>query len=253
MKKSILLALLPLILASCTTTKPQEENNSTFTPTPQQTETGEGGNSGSTEQQQGGNNQETQTGGQEQSETGTNTNVEHPTNTQISLDEWKNYAFHDGHEPCWNDEWDFYYGTTHNPISGCFFENPNEKVDYSGIDFSDKKQYLMSPNFESYLKVEVKFTFWFSSHTSSRYKAEKNQPQFKIEEYNSSNKLINTDVLEIEKSDIPNNNTAKEIKIYIRQSSMTHFDLRFNNFIANGDSGYTAELCDVALKGWDYE
>ncbi len=56
-------------------------------------------------------------------------------NTGISLDEWREYEFHEGHEPAYHEDWDFYYGTTYEPMSNCLWENPNEKVDYNGIEF----------------------------------------------------------------------------------------------------------------------
>lgn len=196
------------------------------------------------------------TGGSTNTGTNTEINVEyeenHQENTAISLDEWKNYSFNNGISAAYNDDWEYYHDTTYKP-AGDLWKNPNEKADCSGIEFQYKKQYLISPNFVSYKKVEVSFTFWFSSHTSTKFKAEKDQPQFLIEEFNSSNTRINIDSMEITKNDIPKNGTTKEMTYYIRQETMTSFIFRFNNFIANGDSGYTAVLCKIALKGWNYD
>mgnify|MGYP003301220440 CR=1 FL=1 len=280
MKKALLL-LLPFLLGSCTATPKEEETNTQTTPSTQeeqhqelpteqeeqhQEEHTEGGGTQTEEEhtQGGGTQTEEEHTDDEGGGSGTGGGTETGGNTEggggqqeetngISLDEWREYEFHDGHEPVYHEDWDFYYGTTFEPMSNCLWKNPNEKVDYSGIEFFDKKQYMESPIFKSYVKLEVRFQFWFSSHQSTKYKATKNEPQFKIEEYNSKNVLINTDPINIEKSDIPKNNTALERKIYIHQNTMTHFNLRFNNFIENGDSGYTAILCKISLKGWDYE
>lgn len=189
----------------------------------------------------------------EEEEENTGENEEnHQQNSNISLDEWQEYEFHNGHKPAWNDDWDFYYGDTYKPLNSCFFECPNENLDYSGIKFFDKKEYLISPNFNSYPKVEVRFQFWMSAKTGSKYKAVANEPQFKIEEFDSTNKLINTDNLFIEKSDVHNNNTPTEKKLYITQNKMSSFIVRFNNFVPNGDSGYMPVLCKISLKGWQY-
>ena len=166
----------------------------------------------------------------------------------LNLDEWQNWTFSDGNKPQYSEDWDFYYGTSFEP-SGCLWENPKVE-EYNGIEFFDKKQYLESPVFKSYPKVEVRFEFWFSSHQSNKYKATDNEPQFKIEEYDSKENSVGVDTIEIAKSDIPKNNTTREKRIYITNSKMTHFNLKFNNFIPNGDSGYTAILYKVSLKGW---
>ena len=167
MKKSILaLLLLPLMLGACD-----------FNPSNQETKPNE-----ETQQNEEGNHQQHLPHGdndnddenpiQEEEEEDEN-NGENEENTQentgISLDEWKEYEFHNGHKPVYNTEWVFDYGGSINP-RGCLWENPNEAVDYSGIEFSDKKQFLSSPVFNTYPKVEVRFEFWFSSHQSSKYK-----------------------------------------------------------------------------------
>ncbi len=59
--------------------------------------------------------------------------------------------------------------------------------------------------------------------------------------------------IDIIKSDIPKNNTTGMVKVYIKNQTMTHFVLKFNNYIANGNSGYSAILCDATLKGWEFE
>ncbi len=277
MKKSILaLLVLPLMLGACTLTQFKQEENPGEETHQSQDENEESNQQSkpNEDSEQSGNNEEeetqehthehegnhdhehTQIEDDEDEEENQNTG-ENEGNTQentgISLDEWKEYEFHDGHEPAYHEDWDFYYGTTFEPFSNCLWENPNEDVDYSGIEFFDKKQYMESPIFVSYPKVEVRFEFWFSSHQSTKYKATSGEPQFKIDEYNSANTLINTDSIEIQKSDVPKNNTALKKTLYIKQGTMTHFNIKFNNFIPNNDSGYTAILCKISLKGWQYE
>ena len=225
MKKSIIVFLfLPFLLGSC-----DPNGQSIKTPTEEQDK-----------QQQDNQHENEYTGENEEN---------HQQNSNILLDEWKDYEFHDGHKPAWNDEWDFYYGDTYKPLNSCFYECPNEALDYSGIKFYDKKEYLVSPNFSSCPKVEVKFQFWMSAKTGSKYKAVANEPQFKIEEFDSTNRLINTDNLFIEKSDVHTDNTPTEIKLDITQSKMTSFIVRFNNFVPNGSSGYMPVLCKISLKG----
>ena len=150
----------------------------------------------------------------------------------------------------YHKDWSFYYGTSLNP-SGRLWKNPDEKSEASGIDFV-KNTYLVSPLLDSWTKVEIRFNFWFSSHTSSSYKATDGNPQFTLEAYDESgSKLSSQDIL-IKKSDIPNNGTSKWFTSYIRESSMRFFILRWGNYIANGNSGYSAVICDAKLKGWPY-
>lgn len=263
--KKVLLLLLPFLLGSCTAVPRDEETNAPSTPstqeeqhqeipTEQEEHTQGGGTQTEEEHTQGegtGTGGGTETGGEGTGTGGgTTPDVEHQDNDAISLDEWQHYEFHDGHKPAWNDDWDFYFGDTYKPVSSCFYECPNEDLDYSGIKFSDKKQYLVSPNFVSYPKVEVRFQFWLSGKSSSKYKATANEPQFKIQEYDSSNNLINTENFELSKRDVHNDNTPTEKTFYILQNQMTHFAFRFNNFIPNGDTGYMPVLCKISLKGW---
>ena len=232
MKKAILALLaLPLLLCSCDTTSGQQQpGQNTNGEGSSQTTTGEG----------------IQTGG----ETGGGTTTHEDNPNGYNLDEWHNWSFSDGTHPCYDDDWDFYYGDSHKP-AGQLWENTNYK-EYSGMEFV-KNCYAISPQFDSYLKVEMRFYFWFSSHQSSKYNATDNQPQFLIEEYDSNNKLLGTDKIEIAKSDIPKNNTPKECKVYVFQNKMTWFKLKFNNYIENSQGGYSAILTSVGLKGWEYE
>lgn len=236
MKKSIIVFLfLPFLLGSC-----DPNGQSIKTPTEEQDKQQDNDESAEEKQQQDIQHEKEYTGENEEN---------HQQNSNILLDEWKDYEFHDGHKPAWNDEWDFYYGDTNKPLNSCFYECPNEALDYSGIKFYDKKEYLVSPNFSSCPKVEVKFQFWMSAKTGSKYKAVANEPQFKIEEFDSTNRLINTDNLFIEKSDVHTDNTPTEMKLDITQSKMTSFIVRFNNFVPNGNSGYMPVLCKISLKG----
>ena len=173
-----------------------------------------------------------------------------PDNTPYSLSDWTNFTWHDGREPDYCDGWDFYYGTSHNP-NGCLWTNPNTKANYSGVELK-KDTLIISPAFESWSKIEVRFTFWFNSHSSNSYQAANNKPQFLLQAYDNKGSLLSTDEIEISRSDVPTNNTPKEIKTYIREPNMYFFVLKFNNFIPNGSTGYTAILCDASLKGWPY-
>lgn len=233
MKRIIFLLTLPLLLGACTPTQSgkKTENGSQNT----NSNTGTGGN--------------TETGGNTGEEIIINYEEEHQENDAINLDEKRTWYFHEGKKPCWPEDWEFYYDTTHNPTSSCFWEN--SKTDDSGIKFYDKKQYLISPNFVSYPKVEVNMKFWFSAKDDKQ--ATQNQPTFLVEEFDSNNNRINIDTINFERSDVPNNNTALSRRLYIRQSQMTSFILRFNNFVPNGGSGYMPILCEISLKGWQYE
>ena len=173
-----------------------------------------------------------------------------PENTPYSLQEWTNFTWHDGRIPDYASHWEFYYGTSNNP-NGCLWTNPNEQYSYSGVELKENS-FIVSPALESWLKVEIRFTLWFNAHTSNSYQAAKNRSQFILEAYDSEGALISTQDIEIQRSDVPTNNTAKTITKYIREESMSFFILRFNNFIPNGTSGYTAILCDASLKGWPY-
>ena len=238
MKKSILLALLPLLLAACTSVTPQDSNNPSYTETPQQSETGG-------EQQTGG---QTETGGNTETGGEENTNPEQVT-TNLSIAEWQNWYFNDGTDPCYNDDWDFYYGDSHKPY-GRLWPNSAYK-NLSGVEFV-KNCYMISPKFNTYNKVEMRFYFWFSHHTSSQYSGTAGQPQFIIEEYDNSNKLIGTTKIEIERKDVPKDGKAKECRVYVENYTMTWFKLKWNNYIPNGVDGYSAILTQVGLKGHTY-
>lgn len=249
MKKSILaLLLLPLMLGACDF-NPSNQGENTEKPTQENEEENQDSNKPQNHEDNDDEN-EGQNDEEEEEEENQNTG-ENEGNTQenagISLDEWKEYEFHNGHKPAYNSDWIFDYGGSINP-RGCLWENPNEAVDYSGIEFSDKKQFLSSPTFNTYPKVEMRFQFWFSAHNKGKFT--NGEPTFKIEEYSETEKLLNTDIIDIKRSDIPNNNTALEKRIYVTQSSMTHFKLQFNNRIANGSGDYTPILCKISLKGW---
>lgn len=227
-----------------------ENNENTSTNTGTNTDTNTGTNTG------------TDSGSNTNVDSGSNTDVEvHvnnkidpkdivPQNNPYSLNEWTNFTWHDGGEPDYPDYWQFYYGTSKNP-NGCLWTNPNEKANYSGVELKENS-FIASPALASWLKVEIRFTFWFSAHSSSNYQAAKNKPQFVLEAYNDQGTLLSSQDIEISRDDVPKNNTAKTITKYIREESMSFFILRFNNFIPNGNTGYTAILCDAALKGWPY-
>ena len=173
-----------------------------------------------------------------------------PDNTPpYSLSDYTNFTWHDGRTPQHCEDWTVIYGTSVNPVNSAFWTNPNEKVNYSGVEFK-KNMMVSSPAFNSWKKVEARFTLWFSSHSSSSYQAANNKPQLLLESYNSQGSLLYTHEINIARSDVPTNNTPKEIKVYITQETMTFFVLKFNNFIPNGSGGYTAILCDAMLRGW---
>ena len=211
---------------------------------------------GSTETQENSTEKENEDNTQTNTNTNTGTEIVPPTTddnnqntddtTVFSLENWEYFTFHDGREPEYNENWTFYYGTSKNP-GGRLWENPNSN--YSGPEFI-KNCYIVSPTFKSWTKIECRFTFWFSSHQSNSYNASSNQPQFKLESYDSSSKLLETQDIEITRSDVPNNNTAYVRQVYIRQATATHFILRWNNYIPNSQGGYSAILCDVGLRGW---
>ena len=49
-----------------------------------------------------------------------------PENSSYSLSDYTDFAFHEGREPMYHDDWTFVYGTSLNP-NGRLWENPNEK------------------------------------------------------------------------------------------------------------------------------
>lgn len=228
----------------------------------QNTSTNTGTNTGSNTGSNTGTNTGSNTGNNTGSNTGTNTgstvNVNNkidpkdviPENDPYSLSDKTKFTWHDGREPDYSPDWQFYYGTSLNP-NGCLWTNPNEKSEYSGVELKENS-FIVSPVFNSWLKVEINFSFWFNSHTSDKYKAANNRAQFILEAYTNDGNLISTQEINIERSDVPSNNTPKNFRQYIREETMSFFILRFNNFIPNGNSGYTAVLCDASLQGWPY-
>lgn len=183
--------------------------------------------------------------------TGTQTDGEyHPTNTPFPLSEWTNFSWHNGHKPDYDPNWSYYYGDSYSP-NGQLWENPNENVDYSGVEFN-KNCFIVSPLFNSWEKIEIRLYFWFSAHQSDKYKAINGEPQFKIELYDNSDKLLSKVNIEIAKSDVPTNNAVKEIKTYVYEPTCTYFILRWNNYVPNSQGGYSAILTEAGLKGWPY-
>lgn len=269
MKKKLLpLLFLSSLLVACEvnqTTTNNDDSNPTQQSGSQSTggNTQTGGNTGTGGTQTGGN---TETGG---TQTGGNTETEEdngghssggdaevydikdiiPENSPLELSDKTDFTWHDGREPEHNPYWDFYIGTSKN-TNGVLWENP--KADYSGPEFK-KNCYVVSPMFQTWKKIEVHLYFWCSSHTSDKYKAAKNEPQLIIEEYDKNgNRLNETFEIEIARSDVPNNGPL-HIKKYLDEDNCSFFIVRFNNYIPNGESGYSLVLCDASLKGWQYD
>lgn len=253
MKKTKLVLLLALssLLTGCSFLESFINKTGSETNNQQQNEETNHEDGGNTQTDDDGGNTHSDDGGNTQSDDGGGTSDYHPTNKALSLEDYTSFEFHGGHEPEYNDAWNFYYGDSHNP-NGCLWENPNESVDYSGIEFKENC-FIVSPKFNSWNKLEIRLNFWFTLHTSNKYSAVNGQPQFKLEMYNSSDKLISvTDIL-IEKSDVPTNNTTREIRTYIFEPTATFFILRWNNYVPNKQGGYGQILCDATLKGWPYD
>lgn len=171
---------------------------------------------------------------------------------KYSLEEWTTFKFYDEYGPAHNPDWTYYYGTSKNP-NGVLFACPNEKAEGDGVHFEEKgKQYMISPTFKSWEKVEVRFKLWFSSKTSDKYKATKNQPQIKLDCYNSADIKLSTKDIELTKSNIRTDGYCYECKVYILEAKMSYFIFNFNNTIDNGNSGYTIVVHEVSMKGWPY-
>lgn len=169
---------------------------------------------------------------------------------QYSLNDYTNFAWHNGHEPEYAGNWEYHIKDTINP-GGALWENPNESVDYSGVVFKDRNSYIISPTFKSWKKVEVRLSLWFSSNQKE---ATKDAPQMYIEEYSSTNQLLGKDEINIARSDVPSNNTPYISKHYLKNSSMSYFILRHNNYVYNGNNAsYYLVLTEATLKGWDYD
>ena len=180
-------------------------------------------------------------------ETGNENTLLVPTNTALNLDEWQNFSFNDGTNPEYANGWNFYYGSTLNPPGQLWGTG-----EHSGVEFKKNSQ-IISPKFNKYKKIEIRFNFWFSSHESSSYKGTDGQPQFILTAYNENDKSIETTNISIARSSIPNNNTTLQITKYLYEDESTYFILKWNNYIPNGSGGYSAILCNAALKGWDYD
>ncbi len=239
--------------SSSTTTTTTDSGTNTGTNTNTNTGTNSGTNTNTGTGSNTGTNTDTGSSGSSGTSSGNKLDIKDliPKNTPYSLQEKTEFTWHDGREPDYAQDWEFYLGTSNNP-GGSLWTNPNESSNYSGVEL-EKNSLIVSPAFESWLKVEMHFTLWFSSHISDKYKASDNQPQFYVEAYNSVGALLSRTEINIARSDVPKDNTAKDVKVYIREETMSFFILRFNNFIPNGNSGgYTAILCDASLKGWPY-
>lgn len=170
---------------------------------------------------------------------------------QYSLNDYTDFAWHDGHKPCYAPDWEYHIKDTVNPLQSAFWENPNENVDYSGVIFKDRNSYIISPTFKSWKKVEVRLSFWFSANQKE---ATKDAPQMYIEEYSSTNQLLGKEEINISRSDVPSNNTPYVSKHYLKNTSMSYFILRHNNYVYNGNNAsYYLVLTEATLKGWDYE
>lgn len=171
---------------------------------------------------------------------------------KFSLVNKTEFSWHDGREPKYDENWEYHIKDTINPLTA-LYKCPNESVDYSGVEFKDRKSYIISPTFKSWKKVECNFTFWCSAYTSDKYKATNNDPQLTIEEYDSNNKLIGTEEVFVKRSDVPSDNNPLKRRVYLRNIEMTYFIIRRTNYIPNGNSSYGMVLSEANLRGWDYE
>lgn len=170
---------------------------------------------------------------------------------QYTLEDYTNFEWHNGHKPCYAPDWEYHIKGTVNPLQSAFWENPNENVDYSGVIFKDRNSYIISPTFNSWKKVEIKFTFWLSANNKD---ATKDAPQMYIEEYSATGQLLGKEEVNIARSDVPSNNSPLVRTYYIKNTSMHYFILRHNNYVYNGSgSAYYVVLSEARLKGWDYE
>ncbi len=261
MKKLVFLALLPLLLGACTPnggsnqgtengsqgqttetgghSKPSNHNTSTETDTEKDDETG--GNQEEHNQQQDDENEKYPLDNDDY----------RPTNEPLSLDSKTTFAFSDEYGPLYPDGWTFYHGDSKNPNGG-LWQNPT-KIEFSGIDFDDKNMFLVSPNIKSYKKVEIDFYIWFNHHTSDKYKATKNEPTFKVKAFDNESNLLSTTDVNYVRSNVPSTKTTYNNNFYIREPNMSYFIIKFNNFIDNGNSGYSPVITKITLKGWDYD
>lgn len=167
---------------------------------------------------------------------------------QYSLENYTDFTWHD-HGPEYAENWTFYHGTSKNP-NGSLWGSVDDK--YCGVEFTENC-YIVSPTLKSWKKTEVHFYFWYSSHQSSRYNADSKKSQLVIDMYDENEVKVGSEEIFIKRTDVPTNNTTGDVKIYLRNTKMTHFVLKFNNYIPNSQGGYSAVLCDAKLKGWDYE
>lgn len=170
----------------------------------------------------------------------------------FTLSDYENFSWHNGRQPEHNPHWEYHIKTTINP-NGALYKNPNEKLEYCGVNFEDRNSYIISPTFSAWKKVEARFTFWCSAKTSTDYKAANDVPQMTIEEYDENGTKLGEEYINVKRSDIPSDNSPLKRTVYLKNIKMHYFIMRRTNYIPNGNSGYTMVLCDATLKGWDYE
>lgn len=182
----------------------------------------------------------------------TSKNNEVPTGDfKYSLENWTSFEFYNGTRGEHNSDWNYYYGTTKNP-SGVLYNSPDTEGKGSVVHFEKYSQYMESPTFKSWKKIEFHFKLWFSAKTSSSYKAKDNEPQIILEHYKDETKTGYTNV-ELQRSDVPSNSTCYDLHLYIKDSEMNNIVFKFNNTVPNGNSGYTIVVHEISMKGWDYE
>ena len=238
---------------SNTNTEGQTSGGNTNTQTEGQTS---GGNSSSgTQEQTTGGNTETETGGQT---TGGGTTISgdsddhQPTNTSYSLNDYTTFKFYDDEGAMLANDWNYYIKDTHK-IAGELYNGNNGDPTGRGIIFEDRNSYVVSPKFDSWNKIEIRFEIWFSLKTGKKATHTEGEPQFRISAYKADGTFLGTDEFILNGNDVPSNGQCASKKLYMRYPTMNYFVINYDNTIEKGSAIYCPVFHEITLKGWQYE
>lgn len=274
MKKLLVLAVSALTLSGCNlisivdnnssntqTTGTQQETQTTGQNQTQNTGTSTGGQTESGDSNTGGQTQEagSSTGGQTgggQTTGGTTTTGEKddhiPTNASYPLSDYTTFKFYDEYGAVLAEDWNYYIKTTHK-IAGELYNGNNGDKAGQGIIFEDRNSFVVSPKFNSWTKLEVRFEVWFSAKTGNKATHTEGEPQFRIDAYEADGTHLGTTDFLLDGSDVPSNGQCASKKLYMKFPTMSYFVINYDNTIKKGNAIYCPVFHEITLKGWDYE
>lgn len=175
-----------------------------------------------------------------------------PTNVSYPLTDWTTFKFYDNDGALLAEDWNYYIKTTHK-ITGELYNGNNGDKAGQGIIFEDRNSFVVSPKFNSWTKIEVRFEVWFSAKTGNKATHTEGEPQFRIDAYDANGGHLGTTDFLLDGSDVPSNGQCASKKLYMKYPTMNYFIVNYDNTIKKGNAIYCPVFHEISLKGWDYE